>query len=125
MWNYYRGEPDNNDIRNFESFKYKTSITGEIHQIADAEIVVPLKHLSNFWKSLNVPLINCEVSLTLVWSKKCVLTHSRVVLAAQKNNLAIINPKNATFQIKDTEMSVPVVTFSKENDKKLLEQLKS
>ena len=33
LWNYYRGEPDNNDIRNFESFKYKTSITGEIHQI--------------------------------------------------------------------------------------------
>ena len=60
-----------------------------------------------------------------MWSKECVLTHSTVVLAAQKNNLAIINPKNATFQIKDTEMSVPVVTFSKENDKKLLEQLKS
>ena len=63
--------------------------------------------------------------MTLIWSKKCILTHSSVVLAAQRNNLAIINPKNETFQIKDTEMSVPVVTLSKENDKKLLEQLKS
>ena len=53
------------------------------------------------------------------------MTHSTVVLAAQRNNLAIINPKNATFQIKYTEMSVPIVDLSKENDKKLLEQWKS
>ena len=38
------------------------------------EIVVPLKHLSNFWRTLDMPLINCEVSLTLTWSENCVLT---------------------------------------------------
>ena len=38
------------------------------------EIVVPLKYLSNFWRSLDMPLINSEVSLTLTWSENCVLT---------------------------------------------------
>ena len=38
------------------------------------EIVVPLKHLSNFWRTLDMLLINCQVFLTLTWSEKCVLT---------------------------------------------------
>ena len=50
---------------------------------------------------------------------------SAVVLAAQGINPAIINPKNVTFQITDTKWYVPVVALSKENDKKLLELLKS
>ena len=122
MWNYYRDETDNDHIRNSESFEYKTSITGNTpinnNTVTGTEIVVPLKHLSNFWKSLSMPLINCEVSLTLTWSKNCALTHSTVVLAAQGDN-PITNPKNSTFQITDTKLYVPVVTFSKQNDKKL------
>ena len=90
LWNYYRDEPDNDDIRNSKSFKDDTSITGNTpndnNTITDAEIVVPLKHPSNFWKSLTLPLINCEVFLTLTWSKNCVLTHSTVLLAARRNN---------------------------------------
>ena len=90
LWNYYRDEPDNDDIRNSKSFKDDTSITGNTpndnNTITDAEIVVPLKHPSNFWKSLSLPLINCEVFLTLTWSKNCVLTHSTVLLAARRNN---------------------------------------
>ena len=39
----------------------------------DVKIIVPLKHLSNFWRSLNMPLINCEVDLILTWFKNCVL----------------------------------------------------
>ena len=101
LWNYYRDEIDNDDIRNSESFKCKTSITGNTPNnndtIKDADIVVPLKHLSNFWRSLSIPLINCKVSLMLNWSKKCVLTYSWVALAAQGDKTAIINPKNATF----------------------------
>ena len=103
LQNYCRYEQDNDDIRISKSFKYKISITGNTpnnhNAITDAEIVVTLKYLSNFWRSLSIPLINREVSLTLIWSKNCVLTHSTVVLATQENNPAIINPKNATFRI--------------------------
>ena len=65
------------------------------------------------------------MSLPLTLSKNCVLKQSTVVLATQGNNPAVINPKNATFQITGTKLYVPVVTLSKEDDKKLLEQLKS
>ena len=62
---YYRDEPDNDDIRNSKYFKYKTSITGNTPNnnsaTTDAEIFVLLKHLSNFWRSLCIPLINCEL----------------------------------------------------------------
>ena len=66
---------------NYESFKYKTSITGNTSDGDDAnkvgknetKLVVPLKHLSNFWRTLNIPMINCEVELILIWSKNCVL----------------------------------------------------
>ena len=92
------------------------------------EVVIPLKHLSNFWRSLNIPLINCEVELILTWFKNCVLIDK---LTRDANYGAdpivhkIDNPENATFQITDTKLYVPVVTLSKENDIKLLEQLKS
>ena len=94
----------------------------------DLKIVVPLKHLSNFWKSLNIPLINCGVELILTWFKNCVLINKSIRDADYNANpivYEIDNPKDAIFQITDTKLYVPVVTFSKENDIKLLEQLKS
>ena len=94
----------------------------------DVKIVVPLKHLSNFWRSLNIPLINCEVQLILTWFKNCVLIDKSTRDANYNANprvSEINNPENATFQITDTKLYVPVVTLSKENDIKLLEQLKS
>ena len=110
--------------------KYKTSITGNTYNADDdddnydankvgkkeTEIVIPLKYLSNFWRSLDIPLINCEVEIILTWSKNCVLADMTVA-----NN----PPTGLEFQIKDTKLYVPVVTLSKENDIKLLEQLKS
>ena len=89
LWNYYRDEPSNPLYSSSESFKYKTSITWNNYNVADdeegydankvgqneTEIVIPLKHLSNFWRSLNIPLINCEVELILTWSKNCVLAN--------------------------------------------------
>ena len=90
---YHRDKPNNPPVSNYntdpitssESFKYKVSITGKTSNInqevcentelgntktkKNLEIVVPLKHLSNFWRSLNMPLINCEVYLTLTWSE--------------------------------------------------------
>ena len=94
----------------------------------DVKVVVPLKHLSNFWRSLNIPLINCEVELILTWFKNCVLIDKstrEVNYAVESNVYQIDNPENAIFQIKDTKLYVPVVTLSKENDIKLLQQLKS
>ena len=82
--NYYRDQPSNPLSTNCESFKYKTSITGNTYNIGvgeqnydankvgknETEIVIPLKYLSNFWRSLNIPLINCEVEIILTWTKK-------------------------------------------------------
>ena len=81
LWNYYRDEPNsgiggrnnnvNYSIKDSKSFDYKTSITGKlkgIERTKDVEIVVLLKYLSNFWRTLNMPLINCEINLILTWS---------------------------------------------------------
>ena len=123
MWNYYRDEPS---TTNFKSFKYKISIVGKTPEgndsLTNAKAVIPLKHLSNFWRSLNIPLINCELELILTWPKNCVLADMTVDADADP---AIVAPSGATFKLKETKLYVPVVTLSKQNDTKLLEQLKS
>ena len=75
----------------------------------DVKVVVPLKHLSNFWKSLNIPLINCEVELILTWSKNCVLA-DMTRRNAQGDNPAIVAPTGLEFKITDTKLYVPVVS---------------
>ena len=140
LWNYYRDQPSNPLSTDSESFKYKTSITGNTYNIGDGEdnydankvgkneteIVLPLKYLSNFWKNLNIPLINSEIELILTWTKNCVLANMTVKAAGNNNDpSAIVAPTELEFQIKDTKLYVPVVTLSKENDIKLLEKLKS
>ena len=89
-----------------------------------------MKHLCNFWKTLNISLINSEVPLTLTWSENCVLTDIKIQTARAARGVnparpAIKAPKNATFKITDPKLYVPVVTLSTENDKKLLEQLRT
>ena len=74
LWQYYRDEPNDN-LANSESFKFKVKITGKTPNAdneKDVEIMVPLKCLSNFWRTLEIPLINCEVNLILTWSSTCV-----------------------------------------------------
>ena len=72
-----------------------------------------------------MPLINCEVDLILTWSKNCVLADMTARNAGNNNDPpAIVPPTRLEFQIKETKLYVPVVTLSKENDVKLLEQLK-
>ena len=77
LQNYYRNKPINPLSSDSESFKYKTSITGKTPEnndsLLNAKLVILLKYLRYFWKSLNIPLINCEVELILFWSKNCVL----------------------------------------------------
>ena len=139
FWDYYRDEPNsdidgannnvNYSIKDSKSFDYKTSITGKLegnNTEKEVEIVVPLKHLSNFWRTLDMPLINCEINLILTWSENCVLTSkaTRDAVPAQGGNPAVsrVNvPTNATFKSTIVKLYVPVVTLSTENDKTLLE----
>ena len=65
LWQYYRDEP-NDDLADSESFRSKIKVTGKTPDGGnekDVEIMVPLKYLSNFWRTLETPLINCDVSL--------------------------------------------------------------
>ena len=73
--------------------------------------MVPLKCLSNFWRTLEMPLINCGISLELKWSRNC------IIVAATTNN------QNPTCQINDTKLYVPVVTLSTQENIKFLKQL--
>ena len=95
----------------------------QINLVKKVEIVVPSKYLSNFWRSLDMPLINCEVSLTLTWSENCVITSlGRRAIA---NTRIDTSPTSTTFKITDTKLYVPVVTLSTKDDNNFLEQLKS
>ena len=67
LWQYYRDEP-NDDLEDSESFESKTKITGKTpnnDNEKDVEIMAPLKYLDDFWRTLEMPLINCEVKLIL------------------------------------------------------------
>ena len=139
LFNYYRDEPNeaeiandngaiNISIRNSKSFDYKTKIAGTLAaNVLEKEvtIAIPLKYLGNFWRSLDIPLINCDITLILSWYKECVLVGRalRGPPAAVANR--INSPTDARFEITDCKLYVPVFTSSAENDNKLLEQLKS
>ena len=69
----------------------------------ETENVIPLKHLSNYWRSLNILLINCEVELILNWSKKCVLA-DMTVRDAKGDNPEIVASARLEFQITDTKL---------------------
>ena len=75
--------------------------------------MAPLKYLNNFRKTLEMPLINSEVNLTLTWSANCVIVSTNVA------------NQNATFKITETKLYAPVVTLSTEDNAKVLTQLKS
>ena len=112
LWQYFRDEPNGN-IEDSESFKSKIKITGKTpnnNNVKDVEIMVPLKYLSDFWRTLEMPLINCAVNLILTWSSTCVITVSNGA---------------GTFEITDTKLYVPVVTLSTQENTKLLQHLKS
>ena len=116
-----------------KSFDYKANfIEGGVTQNNltknDVKTVAPLKYLSNFWRSLNISLINCKIELILTWFKNCVLISKasrEVNYGADPVVRKIDNPQNAIFEITDTRLYVLVVTLSKENNIKLLKQLKS
>ena len=94
---------------NAPSFRYKVSIignTGDNGRKTGVKIAVPLKYLSNFWRSLEMPLINCKVELSLKWTENCILTTAA-------------NANKAIFKITDAKLYVPIVTLSAEDNAKL------
>ena len=124
LWQYCKDIPDvNNDgkIVDFNdanathSFNFKTKITDQTNdnRVINVEIMVTLKYLSNFWRTLEIPLINCEVNLILTWSADCVIIYNDVI-----NQVP-------TFAITETNLYVPVVTLSTQDNAKLLRQSKS
>ena len=124
LWQYCKDIPAlnvNDEITHFteanltDSFNFKVKITGQTGNNGRkiVEIMVPLKYLSNFRRTLEMPLINCEVNLILTCSSTCVL-------------ISTLNPnQNATFAITDTKLYFPVVTLSTQENTKFLQQLKS
>ena len=118
LYQYKRDKPPEDDAvadltaNNSSSFKYKVSLLGNpvfaynITRI-NVKIVVPLKYLSNFFRSLEMPLINCKIKINLTWKKECVLS---------------TGVGEAVFIINDTKLYVPVVTLSKEDNKDFIEQ---
>ena len=90
LWNYYKDEVNDdtnennaalNKINNNQkiaskSFKYKTTLKGSTrnnNNILEAEVIVPLKYLSNFWRFVDFSWINSEIKLNLSWSKECII----------------------------------------------------
>ena len=112
LWQYYKDDPNNN-ITQSESFESKIKITRKASvagNTKDVKIIVPLKYLINFWRTLEMPFIICEVNLILTWSPTCIISS------------ATGEPK---FKITETKRYVPVVTLSTQDNAKLLQQLKS
>ena len=121
LWKYCRDEPViNNDgaIVDFnvanattDSFKIKEKITGKTGNggTKKVKIIAPLDYLSNFWRTLEMPLVNCDINLDLNWSKNCVIV---------ANNA----DKDTAFSMTDRKLYVPVVTFQFKIQQ-LLEQL--
>ena len=112
LWQYYKDDPNNSIIRS-ESFKYKVKVTGKTPADGNTkffEITVALKYLTNFWRTLEMPWIICEVNLVLPWSKDCVNTNFTV---------------EEKYEITETKLYVPVVTLSTQDNAKLRQQLKS
>ena len=117
FWQSYRDEPAlplDNFPGNSASFKFKQKLRGSTgDDVTKAvKLMVPLKYLSNDWRTLEMPLINCEIYFVLTWSVNCVVSSAPVGQAT-------------TFAITDTKLYIPLVTLSTQDNAKLLQQLKS
>ena len=120
LWQYFKDIPavnNNGNIVDFnganatDSFNFKAKIMGQTDddgEIDNVKIMVSLKYLSDFWTTLEIPSINCEVNLILTWSEKCVIVYTGVA------------NQGATFAITETKLHVPVVTLSTQDNAKLL-----
>ena len=122
LYQYKQDEPPEADAvadltaNNSDSLKYKIKLLGNVTEVAgngagvrrlNVKVVVPLKYLSNFFRSLEMPLINCKIKLNLTWKKECVFS---------------TGAGKTVFIINDRKLYVLVVTLSKEDNKDFIEQ---
>ena len=103
------GNPDNFTTDDSSSIKYKSSFFKTLDDddnrvFKNVKTAVPLKYFSNFWRSLEIPLINCKIHLELNWDKDCVMSTTAAT----------------TFEIKNTKLYVPIVTLSRNYNAKLV-----
>ena len=149
FYNYYRNELTNDNIpagntfdniRVINSNTYKNKIIGNTYNVnaaaadydankngtQEVEIAIPLKYLGNFWRALNIPLISCEVSFELKWDK------NYVIISLEKRDIEAVrparvddSPTGATLAINGCKLYIPIVTLSKDDEIKLLTNLKS
>ena len=117
--------PLNVALDNSSSFKYKASLLGKVtdadgndRSLKNAKIVVPLKYLPNFFRSLEMPLINCKIHLELNWNNNCVM-YDADTYAGGDNTYN----RETTFKITSTKMYVPIVTLSTKGNVNLPKQL--
>ena len=115
-WDFKRDEIVNNENvtndSNADSFKYKVNLIGNTENNGirkGVKIAVPLKHLSNFWRSSEIPLISCKVELSLKWIENCVLTSAAIGANATGGDNFITVAK----------VYVSIVTLSAEDNVKL------
>ena len=122
LWQFKRDEPPVNNaddltIDNSQSLKYKAALVGKTKDavndtnssVKSTKTVVPLKYLSNFWRSLEMPLINCSVHLELNWIEDCILSSAG---------------DSAKFKITDATLHVPIVTLSTKDKSKFNKTIK-
>ena len=139
---------DNNNIVSSNPFKYKNKLLDTTYNVNSTRVpaggsarennsnydankagtsnvisAISLKYLGNFWRALNILLISCEIFLKLKWNKNCVITSQQTGVNLDGGNTAA--PTNATLKITKCELYVPVVTLSKDDEIKLLTNLKS
>ena len=137
----------NNNVVSSNSFQYKNKIIDNTYNVdstiapaaggarvanpnydannsgkKNVELAIPLKYFGNFWRALDIPLISCGVSLELKWNKNCVITSQQIGVNLDEGNTA--SPTNATLAINDCKLYIPVVTLSKDDEIKLLTNLK-
>ena len=138
----------NNNVVSSNSFQYKNKIIANTYNVdstivpaaggarvanpnydannsgkKNVQLAIPLKYLGNFSRALDIPLISCEVSLELKWNKNCVITSQQIGVNLDGGNTTA--PANATLAINDCKLYIPVVTLSKDDEIKLLTNLKS
>ena len=121
LWDFKRDEiVGNKDVTNDDnasSFKYKANLIGNTETNGTkkcVKIIVPLKYLSNFWRSLEMPLINSKVELSLNWIENCVLTSAPI-----DNNANKTGADSETVKITDAKLFVLTVTLLAEDNVKL------
>ena len=136
LYNYYRDElSDDNNPNNFpntnvvnsNAFEYKNKITGNTNNqgTKDVELAIPLKYLGNFWRALNIPLISCEIFLELKWNKNCIITSLEQIQVDAGPPAVNGTTTSARLAINDCKLYAPVVTLSKDDEIKLVTNLKS